>query len=142
MQRAATTGWHQGMIQRRLGWLVCAFSSLLFPLLLSHLQEPGVQVLAKQVSNVLDGKMRDVSSEAELHRFVDNLFEEFFNLAADAGLLAYQSKRDSVDALSGTTGQRYKGCLILLQQVASNSAWQAGKLEAVAYHCSQTFAGE
>lgn len=72
-----------------------------FPLLLPHPQAPRAQVLAKQVTNVLDGKMRDVSDEGELHVFVDSLFEEMFDLASDHGLLIYQSKRGPTD----TTGQ-------------------------------------
>ena len=73
--------------------------------LLPYLQEPGAEELARKVSAVLNSKLRDVEGENTLHHDVDALFEEMFDLAAEAGLLVYQSDRNTGDTLSGTTGQ-------------------------------------
>lgn len=61
--------------------------------------------MASKVSAVLNGKLRNVEGENMLHHDVDDLFEEMFDLAAEAGLLVYQSERNTGNTLSGSTGQ-------------------------------------
>lgn len=79
---------------------------LIGPLLFwCYSQEPGAQQLARRVSAVLNGNLRNVDGENTLHHDVDDLFEEMFDLAAKAGLLFYQSERNTGDSLYGSTGQ-------------------------------------
>lgn len=72
--------------------------------LVETLQEPA-QALARITSVVLNGELQDVQTESVLHREVDNLFVGMFQLAKDAGLLAYEYGRNASDTRSGTTGK-------------------------------------
>lgn len=52
------------------------------------------------MGSVIKGKLRNVEGKNTLHHDVDDLFEQMFSLAADSGLLVYQSERSTGDTWS------------------------------------------
>ena len=82
--------------------------------LVTTTQEPTAQNLARAVSSVLHTHLRNVVAEDMLHKDVDLMTVDMFNLASEAGLLVFDHARNSGDSRSGSTGECQRAPTALL----------------------------